>query len=367
MRGAYMIFSTGEFSLGGGVVDAQLTKDCGLVPFLLQKNHGLHSTIVGVKHGDYPSLKYLPDVNLDFLPEDSTSARFEYIDNHAEDMDLLILYGAYTAYEGLVAYYKRKRPDGKIYLAADANLYWIDRLPITHPTYRGFIDSCDVIGASCEAMKNYLTAKWQRPIKLVRNGFYNFAGVDFDDTEKENTILTVGRIGTNQKQNHVLMAAFARVAKFIPNWNLRLVGGVEESFNPFIQRFFKERPDLRKRVSFAGFIKDKAKLMEEYKRAKIFCLTSTVEGCPNAAAEALWAGDYVITSSIDAAPDITANNLCGRIFSVGDIDGLAHILQNACRDENLLRYGAKAAKEYAQREFAANKVIADLFKELAPH
>ena len=262
MRGAYTIAHSKDPNSGGGWNNQQLLKDCGLIPYLLHKNHGFRSVMVGLKVDDnYPYLEYVRGLELDFLSEDTLQARLAYVDAHAADMDLLILYGAYLDYLPLVERYRSLRPDGKIYLATDMNIAWADRLPHEEPAYKKFLHSCDVISASCRATQKYLAAKWSVPVDLIRNGWYNFFGVKFDKifTHKENVILTVGRIGTNQKQNHIMLEAFAKVAKDLPDWKLRLVGGVEESFKPYIEKFFADNPELKKRVIFAGLIEDKSK------------------------------------------------------------------------------------------------------------
>ena len=175
-RGAYVIAHNGDPVNGGGWNNQQLLKDCGLVPYLLQKNHGFKSVMVGMKFdADYPYLEqYLRGLELDFLPEDTVQARINYIDSHAGDIDLLILYGAYPDYMPLVARYKSVRPDGKIYLATDMNIAWADRLPHEDPAYKNFLHSCDVVAASCRAAQKYLSVKWSVPVELIRNGWYNF-------------------------------------------------------------------------------------------------------------------------------------------------------------------------------------------------
>ena len=363
-RGAFVIASTGDPSIGGGWNNQQLLKDCGLVPYLLHKNHGFRSCLVGCKvDADYPYLKkYLRGLELEFLREDSLKARIDYIDAHAAEIDLLILYGAYPAYMPIVERYRQIRPDGKIYLATDMNIAWADRLPHEHPQYKKFLHSCDVVAASCRATQKYLSAKWSVPVELIRNGWYNFFGVDFKKVfdRKENVILTVGRIGTNQKQNHVMLEAFAKVADKLPAWTLRLVGGVEESFKPYVEKFFAARPDLKQRVIFVGLIEDKLKLIDEYKRAKIFCLTSNFEGAPNVAAEALFSGDFTICSSIDAAGDMTDDGRCGKVFPIGNVDALAKIFLDVCRDDKLIADGGRHAFDYAREQFDMNKIVARL-------
>ncbi len=361
MRGAYTIAHGGNPINGGGWNNQQLLKDCGLVPYLLHKNHGFRSVLVGMKFdAAYPYLEYVRGVELDFLPKDTLQARLAYVDAHAADMDLLILYGAYLDYLPLVERYRSLRPDGKIYLATDMNIAWADRLPHEEPAYKKFLHSCDVISASCRATQKYLAAKWSVPVDLIRNGWYNFFGVKFDDVPKENIILTVGRIGSNQKQNHVLLEAFAKVAEALPDWSVRLVGGVEESFKPYVEKYFAAHENLRGRVTFTGLIQDKAALMDEYKRAKIFCLTSNFEGAPNVAAEALFGGDYIITSAVDAAGDLTDEGNCGVVFPIGNVDALAEIFAEVCRNDKLISDGGRNAADYARKQFDADKIVARL-------
>ena len=364
-RGAYLISSSGNPMLGGGWSNQQLLKDCGVVPYLLYKNHGFHSVMVGLKvDEEYPYLEHVDGMELDFLPEDTLKARTDYVDAHADDMDLLILYGAYLSYIPLVKHYKKVRPDGKIYLATDMNIAWADRLPHESGEYKNFLQSCDVVAASSRATQKYLSAKWSVPVNLIRNGWYNFFDVNFDNMNKENIILTVGRVGQfiqQTKRTDILLEAFAKVAKDLPDWSLRIVGGIDDSFKPYMKKFFEQNPKLKKRVTFVGLVEDKVALMEEYKRAKIFCLTSPHEGgTPNVTAEALFAGDFMIYSSIDAASEATDDDSCGRVFPIGDVDALSKIFLEVCRDDKLIRDGGRKARTYASEQFDANKIVARL-------
>ena len=364
-RGAYLISSSGNPSMGGGWIKQQLLKDCGLIPYLLHKNHGFHSVMVSVEiEPDIRDFinKYVPGLEIDYLPEDTTKARLEYINRHAADMDLLILYGAYPVYIPVVEHYKRVRPDGKIYLATDMNVAWADRLPHEEPVYKNFIQSCDVLAVNCRALQKYLNAKWSRPINLIRNGCYNLENVFSESmfTQKENIILTVARIGVPQKQNDVMMVAFAKVANELPDWKLQLVGPMFDGFKSFVEKFFEARPDLRDRVIFTGSIDDKSVLMEQYRRAKVFCLSSNMESSPHVAAEAMFNGCFILISAIDAAPDMTNDGNCGRIFPIGDADALAKTFLEVCRDNKLILDGGRNALNYAREQFDANKVVAKL-------
>lgn len=360
-RGAYVIINS------GGWWNQSLLKDCGIIPYMLYKNHGFRAVMVGSGKFDpekFPYLeKYVRGLELEFLPADTLQARLDYMNAHAADMDLFIVYCAHPDYSPLVEHYKRIRPDGKIYLATDANIGWANRNLHNQAAYKKFLQSCDVVAASCRAAQKYIAAKWSVPVDLIRNGWYNFPQVSFDNLfeQKENIILTVGRIGADQKRNENLLNAFARVANDLPDWSVRLVGGIEDKFKPYIEKYFEAHPDLCGRVTFTGLIEDKAALMEEYKRAKIFCMTSTFEGgTPNVTAEALFAGDFMIFSAVDSAYEATDDNKCGRVFPVGDVDALAKIFLEVCPNADLLLKGGKHAVEYARRNFDAEHIVARL-------
>ena len=360
-RGIYVLTAKGPW------INQYLLKDCGIIPYLLYKNHGFRAVMVGpgkFEPEKFPYLeKYIRGLELDFLPEDTLQARINYIATHAADIDLLILYGAYKEYIPIVEFYRRIRPDGKIYLAADMNTIWASRTPHSHLAYKKFFQSCDVVATSCRAVQKHLSVKWNVPINLIRNGWFNFANISFENLfeQKENVILTVGRIGTAQKQNNVMLEAFAKVANDLPDWKLRLVGSVEKDFEPYIENFFIRFPNLKERVIFTGLVEDKVALADEYKRAKIFCLTSTYEGgTPNVTAEALFAGDFMIFSAIDAAYEATDDNKCGRVFPIGNVDALANTFLEVCPNENLIFEGGRHAVNYAKRNFDAEYIIAKL-------
>jgi glycosyltransferase involved in cell wall biosynthesis len=160
---------------------------------------------------------------------------------------------------------------------------------------------------------------------LTRQGFEVVA----DSDVRENTIITVGRIGTQQKNNFELLTAFEKAN--LQGWTLKFIGAVEPEFQFLVDSYFLSRPALKKKVVFTGAITDKARLYEEYSKAKIFALTSIFEGgTPNVYAEALAHGCMFITSDIDAADDIVNFGKLGAIYKKGDIDALTRVLTEMC-------------------------------------
>ncbi len=112
------------------------------------------------------------------------------------------------------------------------------------------------------------------------NGFSNDykLKVEANPKRKKNVILTVGRIGTKQKNASHLLLAFTEVASRMPDWSVKVVGTIEPEYHATIEKFFKLHPHLKERVIFTVPIYDKQELYKEYAEAKCFILTSTFKG-----------------------------------------------------------------------------------------
>ncbi|MDR2595437.1 MAG: glycosyltransferase [Fibromonadaceae bacterium] len=345
--------------------NTQLLKECGLIPFMLHKNFGYKAVMVGENTGDYPYLELLPGLEMDFIPSSNGNIEVfvfnsvNYVNKNYQKIDILIMRGLYPTTCVFIQEYKQKRPDGKVYLYLDANKYWMDNIRWEDPLFFNTLASCDVISTSCYKMTEYLNKKWPPFIvEHIPNGFFNASGEQIIKYVKENIILTVGRIGTDQKANHILLLAFAMVANNLPNWKVHLAGPVEAKFSEFTDQYFKNFPQLKKRVKFLGNITDKKKLYAEYAKAKIFALTSVVEGgAPNVTAEALFHGCYTITSDIDAAVDITDSEKCGRIFSINDHNALYKILLKVCTNKKLLQDAPQKSTEFAKSHYDWDLII----------
>lgn len=100
------------------------------------------------------------------------------------------------------------------------------------------------------------------------------------DTDGQFHILHVGRLST-QKQQHLLIEAFARIADKHPAWDLIIVGGGSLAHQLDARA---KGTGLGERIQLVG----KSKQVHEWmQRSHIFCLPSQWEGFPNALGEAL--------------------------------------------------------------------------------
>ena len=346
--------------------NVQLLKDNGLVPYLLYKNHDCRSTMVGRNNGGYTYLdSYVSGLEMEFLPTGSQEEKYSWIRKNAKDIDILIVNSVYVLNKKIVSIYKQENPSGVCYMPLDANSAWMDRVDFCASDFVTMMDSIDVIGTSGKAMQRFLNEKWPWCIEHFQNGYYhpwmNITEIPIED--KRNIILTVGRLGTEQKSTDVMLEAFAIISKDLPQWKLRLVGSVEELFKSYIQKYFKKHPELKSRVTFVGRIEDKEKLFEEYKSAKIFCLTSSFEGgTPNVVSEALHCGCAIVTTMFDAYDEGIHGGDCGMCAPVGDIKKVSAALLKMCKDDNMLKTMCHDAYIYAETKYSMEKVVSRIYE-----
>ena len=326
--------------------NAELVKDRICIPYLFHKLYGYEVRVIGERvDADYSNLQYIPGLDVEFVDCWDNQAKYHYIEAHAGELDLITLPECqYGLYAPLIQMYKLKNPAGKVLLTLDANSGWADRVPQNDPSFRFLMDHCDLICASSRSIQAYLNAKWPWRIEYMPNGFYDFSNSYQPPVfeEKENIILTVGRLGTLAKATDTLLNAFARIAGQLPDWKLRLVGPVAPEFQPWLESFFAQHGDLQNRIQFTGPVMDRTRLSQEYRQAKVFALPSRFEGTPNVMAEALVHGCAACFTNIDACPDAIDQGRCGTCADIDDVEGYAQALLKLCQSDRLREFSERA-------------------------
>lgn len=338
--------------------NVQLLKDRVILPYACYRAFGESLRLVTKSTGNYPYLSYLEGAQLEILPENQPhmEAAIRYLSEHRDEIDLLFLFGARGEYIELAHTYKSLRPDGIIYLKLDANIDWANAFPLFHEPFAAFLQECDIISCEAKRLQAFLYRKWQRPVEYIPNGVYyplypEAANVRYED--KENMILTVGRLGTAQKNSLLLLYAYALTfVELREPWDLVMVGSITPEFQADYDEFCGRFPPLAPHIHLTGNIENKQALYQYYKKAKIFALSSRLEGgSPNVFSEAAIFGCTVITTGVDAAGDMTDNGRVGRISpDTEDFNGFAKELTALCRDSDFLARNFHDMRAY-MREF----------------
>ena len=374
-----------------------LIKESGMIPLYFHKNFNFNSTILTYENGEYPYLeKYCSGLKLKFIKESKYGKMCErnvlkYLFKNAKHIDILNLIHPEddNLFFGLL--YKLLNKNGILYLKMDIHELYMEEdfyhRYRTNPNFHGllkilyfylrrkiialYFEKVDLISAESKDLVSFLKKRYPRlkdKIVYVPNGiadnFLEQNGIQkIPLHERENIILNVGRIGAAYKSSEILMEAIVRL-KDLKDWRVIFVGPIEKSFYKIREEFFSRHPDLKDKIIFIGEIRDRKELNEIYQKAKIFCLTSVLGSFEFTLVEALSNGNYIVSSDLPSAMDITNNGTLGAIYERGDTDDLSKKLQQIIDDDKFLKEKYPKILENAEKNYYWSQIIRKLFREM---
>lgn len=340
-----------------------LMKPNGMLPYTFMKEFGYDGRIVTYKEEEYNLLKNINGVKIDYLENKNNKKNdiidvAKYIFRNAKEIDILHTFNWKKENYIWITLYKFLNKNGKVYITMDAD----ERIKNSSMINKGikrkikmiFLKKCDLISAETEDLTKWLQKNWYENVKYVPLGIETCEKVGYK--ERENIICTVGRIGAYQKDTQTLLRAYKLIYKKIPNWKLRIVGPIQEDFKEYIDKYVKENPGIEKNIEFTGAIFERDKLMNIYKKAKIFCLTSRYESYCLALHEAASKGCYIISSNIATAKELVDLIQYGDIFEIRNEEELAIKILKACNNEILLEENCNNVQEIVNKEFSWESV-----------
>lgn len=346
-----------------------LIKDEGQIPYTLCRDGAMDAKIVAC-HIDnkIENLNFVQGFKVEHFPYIINNALtgMVYILLNAKKIDWLNIYFAGRQAYMWTKLYKLLNKKGKVYLKLDMDFRSSDLYDADLNERKVFnknTEVVDLVSVESEAIKDRIQKYSSKEILLIRNGISRCDFTPDTNQNRENTFLTVARLGTKQKATDILLEAFAKTADK-HNWNLKLIGTVDETFKPYISVFLEKHPELVNRVNFVGEIKDRAKLYNEYCKSKVFVLPSRWESYGISCAEALSCGCRLILSdAIPPAKEMTASGKYGRIIKPDDVDELSEALLDATKVE----YTSKDTCErvdYAKEMFSWEKICEQLYEAM---
>ena len=210
------------------------------------------------------------------------------------------------------------------------NIFWRILRNFCYPFTNGLIVQTDVIKGF------YQKIIQESKIKIIPNPIDEIIlSVRKDYSERENVILTVGRLDANKNQR-LLIEAFANLN--VVNWKLVIVGDgiLREEYIKLTSSL-----GISDKVDFVGNISN---VSDYYNKAKIFVFTSQSEGFPNALLEAMSFGLPCISTDCPSGPsEIIKNNENGYLIEVNNRIQLEGQMTNLMTNQRLcLEFSAKA-------------------------
>ena len=313
--------------------NVHLTKDVGMIPYIMGRDYGYEASLVCFTNGEYPTYKYLrPFLNLTLLGRNRkyiiTRPSFRmirYLYRNAKKIDVLNLY--HLTYETILygIIYRLFHKKGRVYLKLDMDSDAFMRRKRKYSISRLFL--FDFLLGKMTNLVSYEVSNAERVLQTelpalrkkiihIPNGIddgcefvKNIPRIPF--ARKEDLIISVGRIGSYQKNNQMLLEALLRVD--LKLWKVVFIGPIAESFQQYISDFFEKNSAYKESIFFTGSIENRTALYDWYNRAKVFCLTSRSESFGIVFPEALFYGDFIITTDVYSSKEIVPSDEVGWI------------------------------------------------------
>ena len=364
-----------------------LVKDVGQLPYFMYKTEGYDATLISYQNNvEYPFIdQEVNGLKLNFIPNKGRFLYFElgvlyYLFNHSKSIAVLNLFHFKKDHILYLLIYKLVNPKGKAYIKLDMDiLFFKNYNAFLFSNYRiknlilkaltsWIFKLTDLFSVETDQAKDYLLNVYpelHNKLICIPNGVDNLY-LDKEIPikafqEKENIILTVGRIGTEQKNTELLLDALKITD--LKDWKVYILGPNEESFKKYIADFYKEYPQLENKVIFTGNITDRKELFDWYNRSKIFCLSSRYEGFPIAFPEALYFGNYLISSPVSSAEHITSKGKYGTVAKA-DAHEFSKAIQNSIEPGFLSSQRYEEIRRFSKDNFTWPGIVKKLADQI---
>lgn len=183
------------------------------------------------------------------------------------------------------------------------------------------------------------------PSKLVVNN---------NSIPKKNIILYAGTLN-KRKGYSDLLKAFSLISKEHPTWKLSFAGNGEIDKATSLAKTL----DVLDRVIFHGWI-DGQRKSDAFLEATIFCLPSYAEGFPLAVLDAMAYGLPIITTPVGGILDILEHEKNSMIFTPGDVETLAVLLDQLITNEELRSSLSNESRKLNETIFSSHTIASQV-------
>ena len=359
---------------------AHFYKDVGGIPYALAKYCGWQTTLVYSDiNGRLQDEKYEKYVQLRTIHYSKACQRMklkwlkyfrvmQFVWRHAADYDVLNFYHVDKLIMFLCWLAKKRNPLVFTYVKMDmekAGLQSIlsDQKKGKRRIRHIFIHSVDLFTVETRQYAELLAKKTRffRRTRYLPNGYFSEWSTGAR-REKENMLLTVGLLGTWQKNTELFVESLTQISpERLQGWKVYLIGKVTEPFKVWLCSVLEQYPWLQSVLVLQEEVKDKVQLAQFYQRAKAFVLSSREESWGLVVSEAMAEDDYIIvTDCCDAFHeyiDTSEESGFGKIVPNEDAAALQRAIEEVLDGQVDAVQRGQLAGKYA-REHLDWKVVA---------
>ena len=201
----------------------------------------------------------------------------------------------------------------------------------------------DWLVVQTQSIKEYFPKSIQKKTSIIYNPVNeeNLSPALPSREGRLNRIISVGRLYP-QKNQAMMIRAFAKVAAEFPDWQLVIYGEgpLRESLELIVDSL-----ELQDRVLLPGRTEQ---VVEELRKSKIFCMSSDYEGMSNAMIEAICVGLPVISTKVSGTEELIKDGENGFIVEIGDeeefTDRITQLVSSPCLQDKMSVKNTQIAK-----------------------
>ena len=205
----------------------------------------------------------------------------------------------------------------------------------------------DWLVVQTKAIKEYFPKSIQKKTSIVFNPVKDEAlasSIENGKLKIENSerprIISVARLYP-QKNQEMMIRAFAKIADEFPDWQLVIYG--EGPRRQSLQLII-DNLQLTDRVQLPGRTE---KVIDELQKSKIFCLSSDYEGMSNSMIEAICVGLPAVSTKVSGTDELIQDSVNGLLVDIGDEQGMTDALEKLIQDEELMKQMGEASRKKA--------------------
>lgn len=204
-----------------------------------------------------------------------------------------------------------------------------------------------------EYIKRYFKGKVGRMTSIILNPV-NEKVFKLPTGKKENIIISVARLYP-QKNQAMLIEAFAKIAPEFPQWRLVIYGEGPERAELESKICLLQ---LKDRVSLPGRCQT---VIEEMNKAKVFALSSDYEGMSNAMIEAVCVGLPIVSTHVSGTEELVKEGMNGYVVEKSDVESMTKAFERLMGNEQLLESFGAESKRMAE-QFRLDTVVNEWLK-----
>lgn len=206
----------------------------------------------------------------------------------------------------------------------------------------------DWLVVQTQNIKDYFPKSIQKKTSIIYNPVVTevFREIDngqltIENEGRLNRIISVGRLYP-QKNQEMMIRAFAKVADEFPDWQMVIYGEgpLRESLESIVESL-----EMQGRVLLPGRTEH---VIGELRKSKIFCMSSDYEGMSNSMIEAICVGLPIVTTDVSGVKELVENGLNGFVIPCGDENKLSIAFEKLMNSGQLINDFSKSS--YAKRE-----------------